>query len=150
MIVWRLQPPPSAWWAPVASGENIHNGSSSFRAHNFVVGSHSMLRGPAGSGRRFELLGADRWRTNGDPSRWQRQRAGWQVLHSKPRQHHRKHRVGPNAKLTVLAYTEPSSIGGDIEAKNCKGVGLVGNLTSAETRTATRMRPLWPYPHGYS
>jgi hypothetical protein len=38
-------------------------------------------------------------------------------------------RVGRDATLIVSAYTEPSSIDGDIEAKNCIGVGLLGNVT---------------------
>src|SRR5579864_6685824 len=37
--------------------------------------------------------------------------------------------VGRNASLTVSAYTEPSSIGGDIEAWNCNSVLLQGNVT---------------------
>jgi hypothetical protein len=37
--------------------------------------------------------------------------------------------VGRNATLTVFAYTEPSSIGGDIEAKDCNAVLLQGNVT---------------------
>ena len=38
-------------------------------------------------------------------------------------------RVGRDATLTVFAYTEPSSIGGDIEATNCNSVLLQGNVT---------------------
>lgn len=38
-------------------------------------------------------------------------------------------RVGRDATLIVLAYTEPSAIGGDVEAKNCKSVLLQGNVT---------------------
>jgi hypothetical protein len=38
-------------------------------------------------------------------------------------------RVGRDASLTVSAYTEPSSIGGDIEATNCNSVLLQGNVT---------------------
>jgi hypothetical protein len=38
-------------------------------------------------------------------------------------------RVGRNASLTIAAYTEPSSIGGDIEARNCNFVLLQGNVT---------------------
>jgi hypothetical protein len=38
-------------------------------------------------------------------------------------------RVGRDATLIVSAFTEPSSIGGDVEAKNCKEVGLRGNVT---------------------
>jgi feruloyl esterase len=37
-------------------------------------------------------------------------------------------RVGSNATLTVSAYTEPSTIGGNIEAANCKSVLLNGNV----------------------
>jgi feruloyl esterase len=37
--------------------------------------------------------------------------------------------VGRDATLTVLAYTEPSFIGGDIEARNCNTVLLQGNVT---------------------
>jgi hypothetical protein len=38
-------------------------------------------------------------------------------------------RVGRDATLVVSAYAEPSEIGGDIEAKNCKSVLLQGNVT---------------------
>jgi hypothetical protein len=38
-------------------------------------------------------------------------------------------RVRRDATLIVSAYTEPSTIGGDIEAKNCKSVLLHGNVT---------------------
>ncbi len=38
-------------------------------------------------------------------------------------------RVGRGATLAIVAYTEPSSIGGDIEAKNCNAVLLQGNVT---------------------
>jgi feruloyl esterase len=38
-------------------------------------------------------------------------------------------RVGRDATLIVSAYTEPSEIGGDIEARNCKSVLLQGNVT---------------------
>jgi hypothetical protein len=38
-------------------------------------------------------------------------------------------RVGRDATLLVLAEMEPSSIGGDIEAKNCESAGLAGNVT---------------------
>jgi len=38
-------------------------------------------------------------------------------------------RVGRNATLIVAAYTEPSTIGGDIEAQNCNTVLLNGNVT---------------------
>ncbi|MBO0750701.1 MAG: tannase/feruloyl esterase family alpha/beta hydrolase, partial [Bradyrhizobiaceae bacterium] len=38
-------------------------------------------------------------------------------------------RVGRDASLTVFAYTEPSSIGGDIEASACNSVLLQGNVT---------------------
>src|SRR6516164_6027731 len=38
-------------------------------------------------------------------------------------------RVASGAALTVLAYMEPSSIGGNIEAANCNSVLLQGNVT---------------------
>ncbi len=38
-------------------------------------------------------------------------------------------RVGRDASLTVSAYTEPSEIGGDVEARNCNAVLLQGNVT---------------------
>jgi tannase/feruloyl esterase len=38
-------------------------------------------------------------------------------------------RVGRGGTLVVSAYTEPSQIGGDVEAKNCKSVLLQGNVT---------------------
>jgi hypothetical protein len=38
-------------------------------------------------------------------------------------------RVGRDATLTVLAYAEPSTIGGDVEARNCNSVLLQGNVT---------------------
>src|SRR5215469_8758872 len=37
--------------------------------------------------------------------------------------------VGQNATLVVSAYTEPSEIGGNIEANNCNSVLLQGNVT---------------------
>jgi hypothetical protein len=37
--------------------------------------------------------------------------------------------VGQNATLVVSAYTEPSEIGGNIEASNCNSVLLQGNVT---------------------
>jgi hypothetical protein len=37
--------------------------------------------------------------------------------------------VGQNATLIVSAYTEPSEIGGDVEAKGCNSVLLQGNVT---------------------
>jgi hypothetical protein len=37
--------------------------------------------------------------------------------------------VGQNATLVVLAYTEPSEIGGNIEANNCNSVLVQGNVT---------------------
>jgi hypothetical protein len=38
-------------------------------------------------------------------------------------------RVGSDATLIVSAYMEPSEIGGDVEAKDCKSVLLQGNVT---------------------
>jgi hypothetical protein len=38
-------------------------------------------------------------------------------------------RVGRDASLIVSAYTEPSAIDGDVEAKNCRSVLLQGNVT---------------------
>jgi Tannase and feruloyl esterase len=38
-------------------------------------------------------------------------------------------RVGRDATLIVSAYTEPSEIGGNVEARNCKSVLLQGNVT---------------------
>src|ERR1700716_1338009 len=38
-------------------------------------------------------------------------------------------RVGRNATLIVSAYSEPSTIGGDIEANRCNSVLLNGNVT---------------------
>lgn len=38
-------------------------------------------------------------------------------------------RVGRDASLTVFAYAEPSSIGGDVKAENCNSVLLQGNVT---------------------
>ncbi len=38
-------------------------------------------------------------------------------------------RVGRDATLTVSAYTEPSSIGGNVSATNCNSVLLQGNVT---------------------
>jgi tannase/feruloyl esterase len=38
-------------------------------------------------------------------------------------------RVERDATLTISAHTEPSSIGGDIEARNCNSVLLQGNVT---------------------
>jgi Tannase and feruloyl esterase len=37
--------------------------------------------------------------------------------------------VGQNATLVVSAYTEPSEVGGNIEANNCNSVLLQGNVT---------------------
>jgi hypothetical protein len=38
-------------------------------------------------------------------------------------------RVGKGASLVVAAYTEPSTIGGDVRAHNCRSVLLEGNVT---------------------
>ena len=38
-------------------------------------------------------------------------------------------RVGKGASLVVTAYTEPSTIGGDVRAHNCGSVLLEGNVT---------------------
>jgi hypothetical protein len=38
-------------------------------------------------------------------------------------------RVGRDATLIVSAYTEPSAIGGDVEARNCKSVLLQGKVS---------------------
>jgi hypothetical protein len=75
------------------------------------------------------LLGVDRRRTSGDQYRWRRHRAGRQVLHASFVDVKGNVRVGRDATLIAAAYTEPSEISGDIEAKHCKSVLLQRNVT---------------------
>jgi hypothetical protein len=136
MIVWRLQPLPSAWWALVASGENIHDGSSSFGLTILLSAAIQCFVAPqtrAGDLSCSGLIGGGPTVSpiDGNVTVPDGKSCTLSLVNITGNVG-----VGSDATLTVLAYTEPSSIGGDIEAKNCKGgwacrqFDVGGNLNS--------------------
>jgi hypothetical protein len=102
--------------------------SSCFRAHIFVVGSHSMLRGPAATwGDDMSCsgpMGGGRTVTNGNVTVSEGRSCTLSFVNITGNV-----RVESEATLIGSAYTRPSEVGADIEPKNCKSVLLQGNVT---------------------